>query len=67
MKLLYEAREAIIQLFTGYSSIVSDAKYKTIYVKEIPSMSARVACSCIAKVSIHLNLKILTPKQLLQN
>ena len=53
MKLLYEAREAIIQLFTGYSSIVSDAKYKTIHVKGIPSMSAHVACSCIAKVSIH--------------
>ena len=31
IKLLYESREAIIKLFNDYSSIVSEAKYESIY------------------------------------
>ena len=63
IKLLYESREAVITLFNDYSSIVSEAKYRTIHGKEISVMSARVA---IGKVSDHLDLKILSPKQMLQ-
>ena len=29
-KLLYESRETVIKLFNGYSSVSSEAKYKTI-------------------------------------
>ena len=31
IKLLYESREAVIKSFNGYSSIVSEAKYKAKY------------------------------------
>ena len=31
IKLLYESREAVIKSFNGYSSIVSEAKYKVKY------------------------------------
>ena len=41
-KLLYERWEAAIKLFNDYFSIVSEAKYKTILEKEIPSMLAKV-------------------------
>ena len=64
IKLLYKSRETVIELFNDYSSIVSEAKYKTIHGKVIPSMSARVAH--VAKISDHSNLKILSPKQMLQ-
>ena len=40
IKLLYKSREAVIKLFNDYSSIISEAKYRTIHEKEIPSMSA---------------------------
>ena len=43
-----KSREVVIKLFNDYSSIVSEAKYKTIQRKRIP------------------NLKILSPKQMLQ-
>ena len=43
------------------------AKYKTNHGKGIPSMAARATpVACLAKVSDHTNLKILTPKQMLQ-
>ena len=61
IKSLFESRIAVIKLFNDYSSIASEAKYKTIYEKGIPSMLAGVA-----KVSDHSNLKILSPKQMLQ-
>ena len=66
IKLLYESREAVIKLFNDYSSIVSEAKYKTIHGKGIPSMLAHVAKVSNRKVSDHSNLKILSPKQMLQ-
>ena len=50
-------------MVNDYSSIVSEAKSKTIHEKGIPSMSARVARG---KVSDKSNLKILTLKQMLQ-
>ena len=33
IKLLYESREAVIKLFNDYSSVVSEAKYKSIHVE----------------------------------
>ena len=57
--MLWEAREAVVKLFNYYYLIESEAK--TIHEKGIPSMLARVA-----KVSNHSNLKILSPKQMLQ-
>ena len=63
IKLLHESRETVIQLFNDYSSIASEAKHKTIHGKGIPGMSACIACG---KVSDHSNLKILSPKQMLQ-
>ena len=63
IKLLYESREAVIILFNDYSSIVSEAKYKTIHGKWIPSMSPPAAHG---KVSHHWNHKILSAKQMLQ-
>ena len=59
--MLYE--KAVIKLFNDYSSIISEAKYKTIHGKEIPSVSARVACG---KISDHSDLEISSPKQMLQ-
>ena len=64
IKLLYELREAVIKLFNDYSSVVSEAKNKTIYGKGTPSILTRIAP--VAKVSHHSNLKILSPKQMLQ-
>ena len=46
IKLLNKSREAVIKLFNDYSLIGSEAKYKTIHVKEFYGMS-----TCIAKVS----------------
>ena len=63
MKLLYKSQEAVIKLFNDYSSIVSEAKYKTIHGKVIPNMSTHVARG---KVSDNSDLKILSPKQMLQ-
>ena len=60
IRLLYESREGVIKLFNDYSSILSEAKYKTIHGKGILSMSAR------GKMCGHSNLKILSPKQILQ-
>ena len=62
--LLYISREAVIKLFNGYSSIVSETKYKTTHGKGIPSMLAGVAS--VSKVSDHSNLKILSPTKMLQ-
>ena len=72
--MLYESWEAVFKLFNNYSSTVSEAKYTTIHGKGIPSMSACVACNHLAhvakffnhKVSNHSNLKMLSPKQMLQ-
>ena len=63
IKLLYESKEVVIILFNDYSSIASEAKYKTIHGKWIPSMSPPAAHG---KVSDHWNLKILSAKQMLQ-
>ena len=62
--LLYKSREAVIKLFNGYSSIVSETKYKTTHGKGIPSMLAGV--SSVSKASDHSNLKILSPTKMLQ-
>ena len=64
IKLLTESQEAAIKLFNGYSSAVSEAKYKTIHGKGIPNMLADIAC--VAKVSGHSKLKILDRKQMFQ-
>ena len=64
--MLYEWREAVFKIFNDHSSVVSEAKYKTIHGKEIPSMSVRLAHGCLAEVSDHSNLKVLSPKQILQ-
>ena len=61
--MLIESQQAVIKLFNHYSLIVSEARYKTILGKGIPNMSASVAR---IKVSDHSNLKILSPKQMLQ-
>ena len=69
IKLLYESWEAVMKLFNNYSWIISQTKYKTINGKGIPSMLARltrVAKFSDRKVSDQWNLKILTPKQMLQ-
>ena len=63
--------ENAIKLFNDFSSIVSDAKYKTIHRKGIPDMSTRVVCGYVVKdskpkVSDHSNLKISSYKQMLQ-
>ena len=43
IKLLYESWKFVIKLFNDYSSIISEAKYKIVHGKEIPSMLACVA------------------------
>ena len=53
----YELWEDAIKLFDDYSSIVSDAKYKTIHGKGHPSDLAHVA-----KVFDRTQLKILFSK-----
>ena len=70
IKLLYKSLEAAFKLFSDYSSIVSEAKYKTLHGKRITSISAcvpkvydRKVSNC--NVSDHSNLKILSPKQML--
>ena len=60
IKLLYKSWEVVLKLFNDYFSIASEAKYKTIHGKGIPSMSACIAQ--VAKVSDDSNLKILSPK-----
>ena len=66
IKFLYLSRQAFTKWFVDYSSIVSDAKYKTIQGKGIPSMLARVAwLARVAIVSDNSNLKIFSPKQML--
>ena len=63
IKLLYESWEAVIKLFDNYSSIASEAKYKEIHGKGILNVSARVARGNVSDLS---NLKILSPKQMVQ-
>ena len=66
IKLLYESLEDFIKLFIDYSPTVSEAKYKTIHGKGIPSISACVACVVrVAKVLDHSNLKTLSPNHML--
>ena len=65
IKLLYESEEAAIELFDDYSSILSEAKYKTTYGKEIPRMLECVAH--VAKVSDHSNLKTLSLEKCFTN
>ena len=57
----------IFKLFNDYSSIISEAKYKTIRGKGIPSMLAHVGKVSNRKISEDSNLKILSPKQMLTN
>ena len=57
----------IFKLFNDYSSIISEAKYKTIRGKGIPSMLAHVGKVSNRKISEDSNLKILCPKQMLTN
>ena len=66
--MLYELWEAVIKLFNAYSWIVSEAKYKNIHGKGIPSMLASLARLYVANISDikvfdHWNLKILSPKK----
>ena len=61
INLLYELRGAVIELINDYSSVISEVKYKTIPVKWILSMLARIAKVSNRKVSDHSNLKILAP------
>ena len=66
-ELHYQLQEAVIKSFNDYSAIVFKAKYKTNHGKGILGMAARATpVACLAKVSSHTNLKILTPKQMLQ-
>ena len=51
--MLWETQEAVIKFFNNYSTIASEAKYKTIHGKGRPSDST-------------LHLKILIPKQMLK-
>ena len=39
IKLLYEPREAVIKLFNDYSSIVPEAKYKSIHREGLKMLS----------------------------
>ena len=64
IKLLYKSQEVVLKLFNDYFSIVSEAKYKTIHGKGIPSMSTCIPQ--VAKVSDDSNLKILSSKQIIQ-
>ena len=61
--MIYKSQKAVIKLFNDYSSIAPEAKYKTIQGKGISSISTRIGCG---KVSDHSNLKILSPKQMIQ-
>ena len=68
-KFLYEPQEVVIKLFNDYSSIAAEAKYKTIHEKGIPSMSARIAHIAkffACKICGYSNLKIFSPKRILQ-
>ena len=73
--MLYESQETVTKLFNDYSSIVSEVKYKTIHGKGVSICSIcmlayvardRVAKAYNCKVSDHSNLKMLSPKQMLQ-
>ena len=57
-------RLTVFKLFNDYASFISETKYKTIHEKGIISMLALAAY--LAKVSDHSNIKILSPKQMLQ-
>ena len=37
--MLYESREAVIKLFNDYSSVVSEAKYKSIHRKGLETLT----------------------------
>ena len=65
-KLLYESREAVTKLFNDYSSIVSEAKYKTIHGKGRHSDLARVPKVSNHKAFDYMRLRILIPKQMIQ-
>ena len=64
VKLLYESRKAIIKLLMTILQLYLRLNTNQFMQKGIPSMLARVAR--VAKVSGHSNLKILSPKQMLQ-
>ena len=54
IKLLCKSKKVIIKLFNDYSSILFEAKYKTIHGKGISSMLACIArVACVAEVSNH--------------
>ena len=64
--MLYESREAFIELFNDYPSIESEAKYKTNHGKRIPSMSECIWRNRVVKLSNYSNLKIIKPRKKLQ-
>ena len=55
----------VFKLFNDYSSIISEAKYKAIRGKGIPSMLAHVGKVSNHKISEDSNLKVLSRKQML--
>ena len=66
IKLLYGSLGVLTNVFNDYSSIVCEAKYKVIYRKGIPSISARLTHGRADKASNHSNFKKLSLKQMLQ-
>ena len=65
IKLASKSQKAVNKLFNDYSSVICEAKYKTIHGKGIPTVLARVAC--VVKLSDQSNLKILSPKEMLKD
>ena len=61
IKLLYESREAVIKLFNDYSSIASEAKYKSIHVKRLKILTPKQMLQrlpiAFAQVTAGKNLK----------
>ena len=64
IKIALRIQEALIKLFNDHSLIVSETKYKATHRRRISSMLTCIAH--LVKVSDHSNLKILSPKQMLQ-
>ena len=63
IKLFSKSPESVIRLSNDCYLIASDAKFKVIHGKGISSMPVRMARG---KFSDHSNLKMLSPKQMLQ-
>ena len=50
IKLLYKSREVVIKSFNDYSSIVSEAKYKSIHGGELKILTPKQMCQRLTKV-----------------